>query len=112
MEDSTKKSRIRHLQEAAAATRFLSIEPLIGSIGKLDLAGIDWAIVGGESGPGARPMQPEWVREVREQCREQDAAFFFKQWGGLRPKSRGRELDGREWNDFPKMTPSYATAAE
>jgi len=107
-----KKSRIRHLQEAPAGTRFLSIEPLIGPIGELDLSGIDWVIVGGESGPGARLMQPDWVRGIRQQCVEQGTAFFFKQWGGLRPKSGGRELDGREWNDFPKTNSAYAVAAE
>jgi protein gp37 len=112
VEGGSQKSRIRHLREAPAGTRFLSIEPLIGAVGKLDLAGISWVIVGGESGPGARPMQPDWVRDVREQCLAQGAAFFFKQWGGLRPKSGGRELDGREWNDFPKTTLAYATAAE
>jgi protein gp37 len=112
VEDDSKKSRIRHLQEAPAGARFLSVEPLIGPMGKLDLAGIDWVIVGGESGPGARPMKPEWVREVRDQCRESRVAFFFKQWGGLRPKSGGRELDGREWSQFPKATSSCAVAAE
>jgi protein gp37 len=103
VEDSSKKSRVRHLQEAPAGVRFLSIEPLIGPIGEIDLDGIDWVIVGGESGPGARPLKPEWVREVRDQCEDKGVAFFFKQWGGLRPKSGGRELDGREWNDFPQM---------
>lgn len=101
VEDAQAKSRIKHLQDAPAATRFLSIEPLIGPVGKLDLDGIHWVIVGGESGPGFRPMKPEWVREVRDQCIEQGVAFFFKQWGGLRPKSNGRELDGREWSEFP-----------
>jgi protein gp37 len=112
VEDGSKKSRIRHLQAAPASVRFLSIEPLIGSMGALDLAGIDWVIVGGESGPGARAMHPDWVREVREKCLAQGVAFFFKQWGGLRPKSGGRELDGREWNEFPKPAPAYAEAAE
>jgi protein gp37 len=112
VEDRTKKSRIEHLQQAPAATRFLSLEPLIAPIGELDLTGVSWVIVGGESGPGARPMQPEWVREIREQCVAQRTAFFFKQWGGLRPKSGGRQLDGREWNEFPKPIPSYAAAAE
>ena len=101
VEDAQAKSRIKHLQDAPAATRFLSIEPLIGPVGTLDLEGIDWVIVGGESGPGFRPMKPEWVREVRDQCVEQGVAFFFKQWGGFRPKSNGRELDGREWSEFP-----------
>ena len=109
VEDGTKKSRIRHLQEAPIATRFLSIEPLIGPIGELDLTGIDWVIVGGESGPRARFMDPEWVREIRDQCRKKKVAFFFKQWGGFRPKSGGRKLDGREWNQFPR--PAKAATA-
>jgi protein gp37 len=112
VEDGSKVSRIRHLQDAPAGVRFLSVEPLIGPMGELDLRGIDWVIVGGESGPGARPMHADWVREVREQCIAQDVAFFFKQWGGLRPKSGGRELDGREWNDFPTPLPLSGVAAE
>jgi protein gp37 len=108
VEDGSKKSRIRHLQEAPAGVRFLSIEPLIGPIGNVDLAGIDWVIVGGESGPGARPMDPEWAREVRDQCLDSGVPFFFKQWGGLRPKSGGRELDGLEWSQFPDTPPSCA----
>jgi protein gp37 len=112
VEDGSKKSRIRHLREAPAGIRFLSIEPLIGPVGQLDLFGIDWVIVGGESGPRARPMKPEWVREVRDQCNENKIAFFFKQWGGLRPKSGGRKLDGREWSQFPDVSACYAVAAE
>jgi protein gp37 len=112
VEDGSKKSRIRHLQQAPAGVRFLSIEPLIGPMGKLDLTGIDWVIVGGESGPGARPMMLEWVREVRDQCLANGVAFFFKQWGGLRPKSGGRELDEQEWSQFPDMSRSCAVAAE
>jgi protein gp37 len=112
VEDGSRMSRVRHLREAPAGVRFLSIEPLIGPVGKLDLNGIDWVIVGGESGPGARHMKPEWVRDVRDQCQTRGVAFFFKQWGGLRPKSGGRELDGREWNDFPKPITPYAIAAE
>lgn len=112
VEDGTKKSRIRHLQETPAGGRFLSIEPLIGQFGKLDLSGIDWVIVGGESGPRARPMNPAWVREVRDQCLESGVAFFFKQWGGLRPKSGGRDLDGLEWNQFPRTAASHEIAAE
>jgi protein gp37 len=81
--------------------RFLSIEPLIGAVGPVDLMGIDWVIAGGESGPGARPIHLEWAREIRDQCIEQKVPFFFKQWGGIRPKSGGRELDGREWSEFP-----------
>jgi protein gp37 len=112
VEDGSKKTRIRHLQDAPAGVRFLSIEPLIGPMGKLDLTGIDWVIAGGESGPRARPMKREWVREVRNQCKENDVAFFFKQWGGLRPKSGGRKLDGKEWSQFPQVLPSFPVAAE
>lgn len=101
VEEAQARSRIDHLRVAPAGVRFLSIEPLIGPVGQMDLRGIHWVIVGGESGPGARPMEAEWVREVREQCRDQDVAFFFKQWGGIRPKTGGRELDGREWNEMP-----------
>jgi protein gp37 len=112
IEDATKISRVRHLRDAPAGVRFLSIEPLIGPIGTLDLSGIDWVIVGGESGPGARPMHPDWVRSIRDQCLDAHVAFFFKQWGGLRPKSGGRELDGEEWNDFPDVRQRYVVAAE
>ncbi len=112
VEDGSKKSRIHHLQEAPAGVRFLSIEPLIGPIGKLDLTNIDWVIVGGESGPKARPVDIAWVREVRDQCTEQGTAFFFKQWGGFRPKSGGRQLDGREWSQFPNIVRDYSVAAE
>ena len=103
VEDHTKLSRVRHLRETPAGVRFLSIEPLIGRIGRLDLSDIDWVIVGGESGPGARPMHPDWVREIRDQCAAEGVAFFFKQWGGFRPKAGGRELDGREWSEFPEL---------
>lgn len=113
IEDGTKLSRVRHLQDAPAGTRFLSIEPLIGRIGRIDLSGIDWVIVGGESGPRSRYMDPSWVREIRDQCVEGGVAFFFKQWGGLRPKSGGRVLDGQEWNQFPLVSPcNYQVAAE
>jgi protein gp37 len=112
VEDGSKRSRIRHLQETPAGVRFLSLEPLIGPIGKLDLTDIDWVIAGGESGPGARPMKAEWAREIRDQCKDAGVAFFFKQWGGFRPKSGGRELDGREWSQFPTIDPAYADAAE
>lgn len=101
VEDGRKKSRIQHLQQANAVVRFLSIEPLIGPMGTLNLDGIHWVIVGGESGPQARPMLIEWVREVRDQCKAAKIAFFFKQWGGPRPKSGGRLLDRREWNEWP-----------
>jgi protein gp37 len=112
VEDGSKLSRVRHLQESPAGVRFLSIEPLIGPIGNLDLKGIDWVIVGGESGPQARPMRREWVRPIRDQCKTAKVAFFFKQWGGLRPKSGGRKLDGKEWNQFPPPAVPFSVAAE
>jgi protein gp37 len=111
VEDGLRKSRVVHLQATRAAVRFLSVEPLIGRVGALDLSGIHWVIVGGESGPGHRPMLQEWVEEVRDHCLAQRVAFFFKQWGGLRPKSKGRLLDGREWNQFPPRPTAEATAA-
>jgi protein gp37 len=101
VEDEKSKVRIGHLQAAPAGVRFLSIEPLLGPMGRLDLTGIHWVLLGGESGPRARPMDIEWVRGVRDQCIESAVAFNFKRWGGLRPKARGRLLDGREWNEFP-----------
>jgi protein gp37 len=111
VEDGRRMSRIQHLRETPAGVRFLSIEPLIAPVGVLDLDGIDWVIVGGESGPGAREMRVEWVRDIRDQCTTNGVAFFFKQWGGLRPKSGGRDLDGREWSQFPR-SPKYLMAAE
>jgi protein gp37 len=111
VEDGSKKGRIQHLRDAPAGVRFLSIEPLIGPMGKLDLDGIDWVIAGGESGPGARPMQLDWVREVRDQCRDSSVAFFFKQWGGLRRNSGGCKLDGRDWSEFPDVSAHSAVAA-
>lgn len=102
VEDGKRVSRIRHLQDTSASTKFLSIEPLLGPLGKINLAGINWVIVGGESGPGFRIMREEWAIEVRDQCLKSDVPFFFKQWGGFRPKTGGRELDGQEWNGFPE----------
>lgn len=103
VEDRRAKGRARHLQRANAAVRFLSVEPLIGPVGALDLDGIRWVIVGGESGPGARPMAEAWALEVRDQCLAARVAFFFKQWGGIRPKSGGNVLDGRVWQQLPRM---------
>jgi len=94
--------RIRHLQNAPAQVRFLSIEPLLEDVGKLNLSGIAWVIVGGESGPHSRPMEIEWVRSLREQCEAAHVPFFFKQWGGTRKKLTGRTLDGRTHSQFPK----------
>ena len=94
-------SRIDHLRRTNAYVKFLSIEPLLGPIRKLDLHGIDWVIVGGESGPGAHPMEKEWVIDIRDQCVRSDVAFFFKQWGGVFKKKAGRELDGRTWDEMP-----------
>jgi protein gp37 len=93
--------RAKRLRQVPAAVRFLSVEPLLGPVA-LDLAGIDWVIVGGESGPAARPMNPEWARSVRDQCLAAGVAFFFKQWGGRTPKAGGRTLDGRTWDEFPR----------
>lgn len=101
VEDAKGAARIHHLREAPAGVRFLSVEPLIGPVGPVDLSGIHWVIAGGESGPGARILNIDWARDIRDQCARQGVAFFFKQWGGIRPKSGGRELDGREWNQFP-----------
>ena len=94
--------RIDLLRQVPCRTKFVSFEPLLGSIGKVDLDGISWAIVGGESGPHYRKIDAQWVRDIRHQCKQQRVAFFFKQWGGRTPKSGGRMLDGREWNEYPK----------
>jgi protein gp37 len=93
--------RVRHLQRVPAAVRFLSCEPLLGPVGELDLRGIHWVIAGGESGVNARPMLLPWVTEIRDQCRDADVPFFFKQWGGRTPKAGGRDLDGRTWDEMP-----------
>jgi protein gp37 len=93
--------RIDLLRATDAHVKFLSLEPLLGPLQNLELSGIDWVIVGGESGPKARPMDPAWVREIRDQCRAAEVAFFFKQWGGTRKSWTGRELDGRTWNEYP-----------
>jgi protein gp37 len=93
--------RIEHLRRSAAGVRFLSIEPLLEDLGRIDLTGIDWVIVGGESGPGARPLQKSWVLSIREQCQAARVPFFFKQWGGTRKAKYGRELDGRTYNEYP-----------
>ncbi len=101
VEDAKRVNRIGHLKETPSEARFISFEPLLGPVSEIDLRGIAWAIVGGESGPGARPMCPDWARQIRDCCQRDGVAFFFKQWGGVRPKSGGRLLDDREWNGFP-----------
>jgi protein gp37 len=102
VEDAAHKSRIDHLKQINSEARFISFEPLLGAIGDIDLGGVAWAIVGGESGPGARVMEEQWATELRDICLRDLVAFFFKQWGGARPKSGGRVLDGAEWNGFPR----------
>jgi protein gp37 len=92
----------RYTFRTRAATKFLSLEPLLGPLAGLNLTGMDWVIVGGESGPGARPIEPAWVRGIRAQCRRAKVAFFFKQWGGTNKKVAGRELDGRTWDEMPR----------
>lgn len=93
--------RVAHLKEAPAAVRFLSVEPLLEDVGQLDLAGIAWVIVGGESGAGARPMAKAWVTSLRDQCRRAEVPFFFKQWGGFQKSKAGRRLDGRTYDELP-----------
>jgi protein gp37 len=104
-------SRIIALQSVPALVRFLSIEPLLGPIPHLPLGGVDWVIVGGESGGGRRPMAPDWVREIRDQCLAADVPFFFKQWGGRTPKAGGRVLDGLVWDGMPRDRGRMRTAS-
>lgn len=112
--------RIPHLMRTPAAIRFLSCEPLLGSVdldavctiseGPITLTDIDWVIVGGESGHGWRPMHPDWARSLRDQCVESEVPFFFKQWGGRTPKAGGRQLDGRQWDEMPRPSSAAALA--
>ena len=102
VETALYQERIELLRQTPAMIKFLSFEPLLGPLPDLDLHGIDWVIVGGESGPGSRPMKEEWVIEIRNQCQEQDVPFFFKQWGGVRKHDNGRELEGQIWNEMPE----------
>jgi protein gp37 len=97
--------RVRDLQHSRAAVRFLSVEPLLEDLGQFDLTGIQWVIVGGESGAGARPMRREWVLSIRRQCRKRGIPFFFKQWGGVRKSFSGRLLDGRTYDEMPRLAP-------
>jgi len=101
VESENYKDRIDYLRYTSAHIKFLSLEPLLGDLGELDFTDIDWVIVGGESGPGARPIQIDWVRNIREQCVSQNVPFFFKQWGGTNKKKAGKILDRRIWNQMP-----------
>jgi len=101
VENADYSFRIDHLRKTGAKVKFLSLEPLLGPLSHLDLDGINWVIVGGESGPGARKMDEEWVKEIRNQCLSARVPFFFKQWGGVQKKKAGRELEGRIWNEMP-----------
>jgi protein gp37 len=98
-------TRVDRLRQTRARIKFLSVEPLLEDLGEFDLTGIDWVIVGGESGPGARPMDPSWVKNVRDACLKANVRFFFKQWGGTRKKSTGRLLEGRTWDEMPAPIP-------
>ncbi len=104
--------RADHLRKVPAVVRFLSLEPLLGPLGSLDLSGIHWVIVGGESGPGARPIEAKWVRDIRKQCSGASVPFFFKQWGGVQRKSAGRLLDGRTWDQMPRARGSRGASSK
>jgi protein gp37 len=106
VENLSVRHRVDELRRVSASVRFISFEPLIGSVAGIDLTDIHWVIVGGESGPRARPMQPEWVNEVEAACRETGAAFFFKQWGGKNKKRTGRMLKGQTFDEMP--SPAHA----
>ena len=103
VEDERVKSRIALLRRTKAKTKFLSLEPLIGPLSKMNLKKIDWVIVGGESGRKPRPMNPDWVLDIQEQCNKAEVAFFFKQWGGTNKKKTGRKLKGRTWDEMPEF---------
>jgi protein gp37 len=103
VEDGDQLTRVDDLRAVPAAVRFLSCEPLLGPLTGLNLDGIGWVITGGESGPNARPVDPAWVRQIRDACQKADVAFFHKQWGGRTPKAGGRELDGQTWDEMPQL---------
>lgn len=104
VENADVTHRVHNLRQIPAYVRFLSVEPLLGPIPQLPLKDIGWVIVGGESGPGARPMNKEWVTQIRNRCLRFNVPFFFKQWGGVNKKTAGRQLDGREWNQMPETS--------
>lgn len=103
VENSDHLDRVDHLRGVPAVVRFLSCEPLLGSLNGIDLTGIGWVIAGGESGPGYRPMEISWARDIRDACNQASVPFFFKQWGGRTPKAFGRELDGELWDEMPRQ---------
>lgn len=108
VEDNERLARVDRLREVPSIVRFLSIEPLLGPLPGLNLLGIDWVIVGGESGPGARPLEHGWVTDIRDTCLESSVPFFFKQWGGVRKKAAGRDLDSRTWSEMPRAKAGVA----
>ena len=108
VENSSYLSRIDILRSVSASVRFVSFEPLLGPVAPINLDGIHWAIVGGESGPGARPMAPQWVENIKAACQDQQVAFFFKQWGGTRKGRQGRLLNDRTWDEYPSAAKSVA----
>lgn len=110
VEDRRALVRLGHLKQVNAGVRFVSFEPLLEDLGSIELRGVHWAIAGGESGPLARQMRPEWVRTIRDQCRTQGVAFFFKQWGGRTAKAGGNRLDGRVWLQYPRVGGVWCTA--
>ena len=111
VEDEVRSYRIDDLVATNAKVKFLSCEPLLGPLSRLPLNGIDWVIVGGESGPAARPMKAEWAVEIRDQCQEAGVKFFFKQWGGVRKKAVGRTLEGRTWDDRSRLAHEFSSLA-
>jgi protein gp37 len=111
VENAEVVSRVHDLQNTGAHIKFLSVEPLLGPIPRLPLTGIDWVIVGGESGPGARLMDQRWVEQIRDRCNDRGVSFFFKQWGGVQKKRTGRILNGRTWDEMPDLATLRGTAA-
>ena len=110
VENEDYEYRINNLLQTGAAIKFLSLEPLLGSLRNVSFENVDWVIVGGESGPGARPMEESWVIEIKNQCANLNIPFFFKQWGGVNKKKNGRDLKGRTWDEYPKcVTPLFAS---
>ena len=110
VEDAAVLDRVDDLRQVPAAVRFLSCEPLLGPLSELNLDGIGWVIAGGESGPRYRPMQPEWVRHLRDHCVAMETPFFFKQWGGRTPKKAGRTLEGRTWDEMRSGRPQRVSS--